>query len=95
MTAHPLAAEVHVASVRDFPASPDVAPVVRAVQPGPAHCAVAADWLAVAGASVTGFAASFAASVATSRASFAAAAASAAAFFCAAVAPGRAATFAA
>ncbi|GAA5123099.1 hypothetical protein GCM10023320_34390 [Pseudonocardia adelaidensis] len=92
---HPLAAAVHVAAVCVRPGVPLVPPVVAAVQPAPVHCAVADDCDHVAGAAVTGFAASFAASVAVLRASFAAAAASAAVFFCAAVAPGRAATFAA
>src|SRR5690606_33535230 len=94
-TVQPLAAAAQSAEVRVVPGVPLVPPVVAATHPGPAHWAIEPDCDNVAGASVTGFAASFAASVATSRASFAAAAASAAAFFCAAVAPGRAATFAA
>src|SRR5687767_304533 len=94
-TAQPLAAAVQVAVVLVWPGVPLVPPVVAAVHPAAVHCAAADDCDSVAGASVTGFAASFAASVAALRASFAAAAASAAVFFCAAVAPGRAATSAA
>jgi hypothetical protein len=51
---HPDAAAVHVAVVVDAPGTPEVAPVVLAVHPGPAHCAVADDSAVVAGASVTG-----------------------------------------
>jgi hypothetical protein len=91
----PLAAAAHSAAVAVRPAVPLVPPVVAAAHPGPAHSAVADDCASVAGASVTGFAASAAASVAVLRASAAVFAASAAVFCCAAVAPGRAATRAA
>jgi hypothetical protein len=92
---HPAAAAVQVAFVVDVPGTPEVAPVVPAVQPGPAHCAMADESATVAGAPVTGLLASAAAPVAAARACFAAVAAALAAFFCSAVAPSRAAISAA
>jgi hypothetical protein len=87
---HPDAAAVHVALVVESPGNPRVPPVVRAMQPEPAHCAVADDADIAVGAFFTGFAASLAASAAALRACFASEAAAVAAFFCCAVAPGRA-----
>ncbi|GAA5129429.1 hypothetical protein GCM10023320_49890 [Pseudonocardia adelaidensis] len=94
-TAHPDAAAVQVPVVVDRPGSPAVAPVVRAVQPGPSHSAAAEDSARVAGALVTGFLASSAARAAALRVCSAEVAAAVAAFFCCAVAPGRAAVRAA
>src|SRR5690606_105153 len=90
----PVVAVAHVAAVRAHP-TPAVAPVVRAAQPGPAHCAIPSARLVVAGAPVTGLTASSAASAAARRACCARAAASAAIFFCSAVASARLATRAA
>jgi hypothetical protein len=90
-TTHPDEAAVHVDSVRDSPASPEVSPVVVAVQPACRQDAVASDWAIVAGAFSTGFAASSAASTADCAASRAAFAASAADASSSAVAPGAAA----
>ncbi|MEJ3657434.1 hypothetical protein WEH80_36650 [Actinomycetes bacterium KLBMP 9759] len=102
----PFAPPVHVASARDEPAvagsaSPFNTPmvlasaVVAAVHLLLAHCAVASLCDNVAGAPVTGFAASSTAFAAASPACFAASAAAAAFVFCSSVAPGRAAILAA
>ncbi len=74
--AQPLVDAEQVAFVVDLPGRPPVFPVVAAVQPGPAHCATADDCAYVAGASVTGFAASAAAFFAAFCAAVAAFAAS-------------------
>src|SRR5438093_2064894 len=92
VTAQPCAAALHVAAVCETPATPNVAPVVRAAHPAPAHCAAAWDVAYVAGAFLTGFFASAAACLAAAVAFFAAAAAAVAALRCVAVAPVWAAT---